>query len=325
MNVLITGGAGYIGSVCAENFLNAGHKVTVYDSLVEGHRAAVDPRAHFIQGDCLDRTLLPRMLQERDIQVVIHFAAFALVGESMRLPGKYFLNNTVGTQAVLDACVEAEVKKFIVSSTCATYGVPEGEMLVESSPQKPVNAYGESKLLVERMLPWYHKVYGLEYVCFRYFNAAGASSLFGEAHRVETHLIPNVLKVALGQSEGCEVFGGDYPTPDGTCVRDYVHVEDLARAHLLALPPGKCGFFNLGNGSGYSVLEIIRACEQVSGKTIPFAIKPRRPGDPPRLVARADKAALELGWQPEIPDVAKIVATAWDWHRSHPFGYGGVG
>lgn len=321
MNVLITGGAGYIGSVCTEYFLNAGHAVTVYDSLVEGHRAAVDPRAAFVQADCLDRSTLTRVLREREIGAVIHFAAFALVGESMQHPGKYFLNNTAGTQSVLDSCVEAGVKKFIFSSTCATYGVPEGEMLKESDVQRPVNPYGESKLLVERMLPWYRQIHGLEYVGLRYFNAAGASARFGEAHRIETHLIPNILRVALGVSKQCEVFGGDYPTPDGTCVRDYIHVQDLALAHLLALAPGRCGFFNLGNGSGYSILEVIRACEQVSGVTIPYVIKPRRPGDPPRLVAKADKASAELGWTPQIPELSRIVATAWDWHRRFPGGY----
>lgn len=321
MNVLITGGAGYIGSVCTEFFLNSGHAVTVYDSLVEGHRAAVDPRATFVQADCSDRAALTQALRTHAIDAVIHFAAFALVGESMQNPGKYFLNNTAGTQCVLDCCVEVGVKKFIVSSTCATYGVPEGEMLKETDVQRPVNPYGESKLLVERMLPWYHQVHGLEFVCLRYFNAAGASARFGEAHRVETHLIPNILRVALGQARQCEVFGGDYPTPDGTCVRDYIHVQDLALAHLLALAPGRCGFFNLGNGSGYSILEVIRACEQVSGVTIPYVMKPRRPGDPPRLVAKADKAAAELGWTPQIPELSRIVATAWDWHRRFPGGY----
>ena len=321
MNVLIIGGAGYIGSACVEYFLNAGHSVAVYDNLCEGHRSAVDPRAPLVVGDCLDSAALTRVLQERRIEGVVHFAAFALVGESMRFPGKYFHNNTAGTRSVLDACVTAGVRKFVFSSTCATYGVPQTDSLSEAHPQKPVSPYGESKLLVERMLPWYYQIHGLEFVALRYFNAAGATPRFGEHHRVETHLIPNVLKVALGQSSGCEVFGGDYPTPDGTCIRDYIHVEDLSQAHLLAMTPGKCGFFNLGNGSGYSVLEVIRTCEAVSGCKIPFIVKPRRPGDPPRLVAAARKAVEELGWKPRLPRLEQIVETAWAWHRAHPNGY----
>ena len=321
MNVLITGGAGYIGSVCTEHFLNQGHRVTVYDSLVEGHRQAVDPRAELVVGDCLDRHRLTETLRTREIEALIHFAAFALVGESMQLPGKYFLNNTVGTQSVLDACVSANVRKFVFSSTCATFGVPESEMIDELHPQRPVNPYGESKLLVERMLPWYRQIHGLEFVALRYFNAAGASRTFGEHHRIETHLIPNVLKVALGQSAQCSVFGSDYPTQDGSCVRDYVHVQDLASAHQLALQPGKSGFFNLGTGTGYSVLEVIHACEKVSGRKIPFSMQPRRPGDPPKLVAAPKKAFEELGWSPQFSSLEQIVSTAWDWHLRHPAGY----
>ncbi|MBI1842282.1 MAG: UDP-glucose 4-epimerase GalE [Verrucomicrobia bacterium] len=321
MNVLITGGAGYIGSVCAELFLNEGHCVTVYDNLVEGHRQAVDARAELVVGDCLDRELLAQTLRKRQIEAVIHFAAFALVGESMQFPGKYFLNNTVGAQSVLDACVAANARKIIFSSTCATYGAPESEALDESHPQRPVNPYGESKLLVERMLPWYEKIHGLEFVALRYFNAAGASEAFGEHHRVETHLIPNVLKVALGQSQQCSVFGSDYPTPDGSCVRDYVHVRDLAAAHLLALERGKSGFYNLGTGTGYSVLEVIRACEKVGGRKIPFSLQPRRPGDPAKLVAAPKKAFEELRWAPRLSSLEQIVSTAWDWHLRHPSGY----
>jgi UDP-glucose 4-epimerase len=304
-----------------EHFLDAGHEVVVYDNLCEGHRSAVDDRAPLVMGDCLDTALLSRTLREHQIEAVVHFAAFALVGESMQKPGKYFLNNTAGTRSVLDACVQAGVRKFVFSSTCATYGVPETECLAESHPQRPVNPYGESKLLVERMLPWYQQIHGLEFVALRYFNAAGATPRFGEHHRIETHLIPNILKVALGQKDGCEVFGADYPTPDGTCIRDYIHVADLAEAHRLALVPGKSGFFNLGNGSGYSVLEVIRTCEKVTARPIPFALKPRRPGDPPRLVASPRRATEVLGWTPRYPRIETIVASAWEWHRTHPAGY----
>lgn len=321
MNVLITGGAGYIGSACVEFFLNAGHSVTVFDNLSEGHRSAVDPRATFIRGDCHDRRSLAEALHLHQIEAVVHFAASALVSESMRLPGKYFFNNTSGTQSVLDSCVVAGVRKLVLSSTCATYGVPETDRISESHPQCPINPYGESKLLAERMLPWYQRAYGLEFVGLRYFNAAGATALRGEHHRIETHLIPNVIKVALGQSPSCEVFGEDYPTPDGTCVRDYIHVEDLSQAHLLALMSEKCGFFNLGNGSGHSIREVIRTCEQVSGCKIPALFKPRRAGDPPRLVAAADKAIQDLGWKPRLASLDQILASAWNWHRTHPHGY----
>jgi UDP-glucose 4-epimerase len=239
----------------------------------------------------------------------------------MQNPGKYFRNNVAHGLNLLDAAVAARVRKFVFSSTCATYGVPEKMPMDESLPQRPVNPYGESKLMFEKMLLWYQQLHGLEFVAFRYFNAAGASRQFGEHHRVETHLIPNVLKVALGQKERCDIFGTDYPTPDGTCIRDYIHIVDLAQAHILALAPGKAGFFNLGNGSGYSVREVIQTCERISGRTIQTVEQPRRPGDPPRLVAAADKALQGLGWQPRYPKLQDIVATAWDWHLRHPEGY----
>lgn len=321
MNVFVTGGAGYIGSVCVEELINAGHTVTVFDNLSEGHRSAVDPRARFLLGDLADRELVARSLTEARAEAVIHFAAHALVGESMQNPGKYFRNNVANGLNLLDAAVAAHVRKFVFSSTCATYGVPEQMPMDETLPQRPVNPYGESKLMFERMLQWYQQLHGLEFVAFRYFNAAGASKKFGEHHRVETHLIPNVLKVALGQKEQCDIFGTNYPTPDGTCIRDYIHIVDLAQAHILALAPGKQGFFNLGNGSGYSVREVIQACERVSGRSIKAVEQPRRPGDPPRLVAAADKALRELDWRPKFPKLEDIVATAWDWHRRHPQGY----
>ena len=321
MNVFVTGGAGYIGSVCVEELLDAGHVVTVFDNLSEGHRSAVDPRAKFIRGDLGDRDLVARALVDAQAEAVIHFAAHALVGESMQNPGKYFRNNVANGLNLLDAAVAGRVRKFVFSSTCATYGVPEKMPMDESLAQRPVNPYGESKLMFEKMLMWYQQLHGLEFVAFRYFNAAGASRKFGEHHRIETHLIPNVLKVALGQKPQCEIFGTDYPTPDGTCIRDYIHIVDLAQAHILALTPGRAGFFNLGNGAGYSVREVIQACERISGQPIKAVEQPRRAGDPPRLVAAADKALAELNWRPKFPQLDDIVATAWDWHKRHPLGY----
>jgi len=321
MNVFVTGGAGYIGSAYVEEALNAGHTVTVWDNLSEGHRAAVDPRARFIEGDLADGSRLLKALREVQAEVVVHFAAHALVGESMQNPGKYFGNNVANGLKLLDAMVGAEVKKIVFSSTCATYGPPDQVPITENTPQQPINPYGESKRIFETILRWYREIHGLQFVAFRYFNAAGASARFGEHHRIETHLIPNVLKIALGQAPHCEIYGTDYPTPDGTCIRDYIHIVDLAQAHLLAMQPGKQGFFNLGNGDGYSVREVIATCERVSGKRIPAVEKPRRPGDPPRLIASASKAREELGWQPRHPKLEDIVRSAWEWHCRHPLGY----
>jgi UDP-glucose 4-epimerase len=321
MNVFVTGGAGYIGSVCVEELLKAGHQVTVFDNLTEGHRSAVSPQARFVAGDLADRSAILAAMKAARAEAVLHFAANALVGESMLNPSKYFRNNVAGGINLLDAAVGAGVKKFVFSSTCATYGVPERMPMTEDLPQRPVNPYGESKLMFEKILGWYQRIHGLEFAAFRYFNAAGASAQHGEHHRIETHLIPNVLKVALGQRPHCEIFGADYPTPDGTCIRDYIHIVDLAEAHILALAPGKQGFFNLGNGDGYSVKEVIQTCERISGRKLPAIEKPRRPGDPPRLVAAAEKARVELGWTPKFPKLADIVATAWDWHQRHPNGY----
>jgi len=321
MNVFVTGGAGYIGSVCVEQLLNAGHAVTVYDNLTEGHRSAVDKRAVFVEAQLADEDRIAQALKDSKATAVIHFAAYALVGESMTNPGKYFRNNVGNAINLLNAAVKAGVKKFVFSSTCATYGPPDKIPMTEDLPQRPINPYGESKLMVEKMLPWYQQIHGLEFVAFRYFNAAGASARFGEHHRIETHLIPNVLKVPLGQSVHCEIYGTDYPTPDGTCIRDYIHVIDLADAHILALAPGKQGFYNLGNGGGYSVREVIHTCEQITGARIPVVEKPRRPGDPPRLVAAAEKAGRELGWKPKYPKLEEIIRTAWAWHQAHPKGY----
>ena len=321
MNVFVTGGAGYIGSICTEELLNAGHQVTVYDNLTEGHRSAVDARAKFILGKPeQDGDVLSAVKAARP-DAIMHFAASALVGESMTHPKKYFHNNVVNGLRLLDAAVECGVKKFVFSSTCATYGPPDKIPMTEDLPQRPINPYGESKLMFEKILRWYREIYGLEFVAFRYFNAAGASEKFGEHHRIETHLIPRVLQVVLGQLPQAEIFGTDYPTPDGTCIRDYIHILDLAQAHMLGLQPGKAGFYNLGNGDGYSVREVIRMCEKVTGKKIPVVEKPRRPGDPPRLVASAQKAIRELGWKPGYPKLEDIVATAWAWHKRHPTGY----
>ena len=321
MNVLVTGGAGYIGSICTEELLNAGHSVTVYDDLSEGHRAAVDPGARFIQGQPEEGDNIADAVRATHPEAILHFAANALVGESMVNPGKYFRNNVGNGLKLLEAAIAARVKKFVFSSTCATYGPPERVPMTEELPQRPINPYGESKLMFERMLHWYHQIHGLEFVAFRYFNAAGASAKLGEHHRTETHLIPNVLRVPLGQAPHCEIYGTDYPTPDGTCIRDYIHIIDLAQAHILALEPGKQGFYNLGNGDGYSVRQVIQMCEQVSGTRILALEKPRRPGDPPKLVASAQKAIRELGWKPRYPKLEEIISTAWAWHKAHPKGY----
>jgi len=321
MRVLVTGGAGYIGSVCVEELLNAGHEVTVFDNLSEGHRKAVDNRAVFIQGRLSDEGTVNQAVKDSKCECILHFAANALVGESMTNPAKYFRNNVAHGLNLLDAAVGAGVRKFVFSSTCATYGPPDKVPMTEDLPQRPINPYGESKLMFEKMLSWYQQIHGLEFVAFRYFNAAGASKQFGEHHRIETHLIPNVLKVPLGQSTQCEIFGTDYPTPDGTCIRDYIHIVDLAQAHILAMAPGKKGFYNLGNGDGYSVREVITTCERVCERKIPVIEKPRRPGDPPKLVAAADKARNELGWKPKYPKLEQIVSTAWEWHKAHPRGY----
>jgi UDP-glucose 4-epimerase len=281
----------------------------------------VDSRAAFVLARPEEEGNILNAVRTAQPDAIMHFAASALVGESMTDPKKYFHNNLVNALKLADAAVECRVKKFVFSSTCATYGPPDRVPMTEDLPQRPINPYGESKLMFEKVLQWYQKIHGLEFIAFRYFNAAGASERFGEHHRIETHLIPNVLMVALGQKPHCEIFGTDYPTPDGTCIRDYIHVADLAQAHILGLQPGKQGFYNLGNGDGYSVRQVIQTCEQVTGKKIPTIEKPRRAGDPPKLVASAGKAFSELGWKPRFPRLQDIVATAWAWHEKHPTGY----
>ena len=321
MKVFVTGGAGYIGSVCVVPMLEAGHDVEVFDNLSEGHQSAVDERAMFIEGCLSDRETILNAVGSNQPEAIMHFAANALVGESMTNPSKYFRNNVANGINLLEAAVEGGVRKFVFSSTCATFGVPETMPMTEALPQNPINPYGESKLIFEKLLRWYQELHGLEFVALRYFNAAGASEKFGEHHRIETHLIPNVLKVAQGQTKECKIFGTDYPTPDGTCVRDYIHIIDLAQAHMLAMEPGKNGYYNLGNGEGYSVRQVIETCERVSGKPIPAIEEPRRPGDPPRLVAGAQKAIDELGWKPQFASLDQIVESAWRWHQANPNGY----
>ena len=321
-NIFVTGGAGYIGSICVEQLLNEGFEVAVFDNLSEGHKKALDPRARFFQGDLADRTVIRRAFEEAKPDAVMHFAANALVGESMENPSKYFRNNVCSGINLLDAAVEAGVKKFVFSSTCATFGIPDRMPLDESLPQKPINPYGESKLMFEQVLRWYEEIHQLSYVALRYFNAAGASERFGEDHRVETHLIPNVLKVALGQKESVSIFGTDYPTPDGTCIRDYIHILDLAQAHILALRSDKCAKYNLGTGGGTSVKEVIDTCRKVTGRDIKAVEMPRRAGDPPRLIAASEKIQQELGWKPKYENILPIVESAWAWHVKNPGGYG---
>jgi UDP-glucose 4-epimerase len=322
MKVLVTGGAGYIGSVTTERLLEAGHRVIVFDNLSRGHRAAIDPRARFVHGDLRHAGDIRDAVREARPDAVLHFAAYALVGESMERPELYFENNVLGGLHLAEALREAGVPRIVFSSTCATYGVPERVPMTEDLPQRPSNPYGESKLLFEKMLRWYEEIHGLRAVFLRYFNACGATERYGEDHEPETHLIPNILKVALGQRPRVGLFGDDYETPDGTCIRDYIHIVDLAEAHILAIERDVSGPFNLGNGSGSSVKEVLDVCRAVTGHAIPAEVKPRRPGDPPRLVAAADKARTILGWTPRHADLRTIVEHAWRWHRAHPHGYG---
>ncbi len=322
MKVFVTGGAGYIGSICVEELLNAGHAVVVLDNLSEGHRAAVDARAEFHEMDLAHRDDLVRLMKLVRPDAVMHFAANALVPESMTNPTKYFRNNVAFGLNLVEASVLAGVKRFVFSSTCAIFGVPDKVPITEDAPKAPINPYGESKLMFERILDWYDRLHGLKSVCLRYFNAAGCTAKFGEHHRQETHLIPNVLKVPLGQRPHVEVFGTDYPTPDGTCIRDYIHIVDLAQAHMLALEVDKSDVFNLGSGGGYSVLQVIEAARKVTGHPIPIKESPRRPGDPPKLVGDSTKIKKVLGWKPRYDSIEAILESAWQWHKTHPNGYG---
>jgi UDP-glucose 4-epimerase len=321
MKILVVGGAGYIGSVCAELLLNEGHEVGIFDNLSEGHGRAIDSRAQFVQGDLQNRQLIQKTLATQQPDAVMHFAANALVGESMQNPSKYFRNNVANGLNLLDGMVEVGVGKIIFSSTCAIFGPPDRLPIDEQTPTRPINPYGESKLAFEKILRWYDQIHGLRFVSLRYFNAAGASEKFGEDHRVETHLIPNVLKVALGEKTHVEIFGTDYETPDGTCIRDYIHIFDLAQAHVLALSSSKSDFYNLGTGGGASVREVIDSCRKITGHKIDVVEKPPRPGDPPRLIASSDKIKSELGWTPRFQSLDAIIQSAWKWHQKFPRGY----
>ena len=326
MAVLVTGGAGYIGSAFVEQLLAAGEKVAVLDDLSRGHRAAVHPEAVFYEGRTGDRALVARIAREQALDACAHFAAFAYVGESMTEPARYYENNFTQAQVLFESLAAAGVKKVVFSSTCATYGVPKQVPIPEDHPQWPINPYGWSKLFVERLLESFDRAYGLKSVALRYFNAAGATARCGEAHDPETHLIPLVLAVAAGRRPKVSVFGSDYDTPDGSAVRDYIHIEDLGEAHLLSLAHLRRGgvscFLNLGNGTGYSVLEVIETARRVTGREVPFEKVGRREGDPPRLVGDATKAREVLGWAPRRPSLEAIVRSAWEWMQRHPDGYG---
>jgi UDP-glucose 4-epimerase len=324
MKILVTGGAGYIGSVVNEELLNGGHEVVVFDNLVKGHSTAVDQRAKFVQADLMDSEALRRALKENQIEAVIHMAAYSLVGESVDQPAKYYENNVVAGLKLIDAMRECGVLKLVFSSTAAAYGEPEQQPIEETNPTSPTNPYGESKLAFERALNWYENAYNLRYASLRYFNAAGASRQFGEQHDPETHLIPLVLQAANGTRADVQIFGDDYPTRDGTCVRDYIHVIDLARAHILALDilNERSAIYNLGcGGDGYTVKEVIDTAQQVTGREIATRVVPRRAGDPAVLIASSEKIKRELGWSPKFQDLKLIIQTAWDWLQAHPNGY----
>jgi UDP-glucose 4-epimerase len=322
--VLVTGGAGYIGSVVTEELLNDGHHVVVYDNLVKGHRPAVVAGATFVNADLLDAATLGQTLKEHRIEAVIHMAAYSLVGESCEQPSKYYHNNVLAGLVLLDAMRECDITRIVFSSTAATYGEPLSQPIHETAPNNPTNPYGETKLAFEKAMHWYERAHGLRYVSLRYFNAAGASEKCGEDHDPETHIIPITLQAAAGKRPHVEIYGDDYPTPDGTCLRDYIHVIDLARAHILALGVLSEGsrIYNLGcGGDGYSVREVIETARQVTGKDIPVQMGPRRAGDPAILIASSDKIKSELGWQPQYQDLRVIVESAWRWMLAHPNGY----
>ena len=327
MKLLVLGGAGYIGSHTATELLDNGHEVVIADNLVTGYREAVPEKATFYQGDLRDKDFLVDLLKKEKVDAVIHFAAFSLVGESVTNPLKYYENNLYGTKVLLDAMIETGVDKIVFSSTAATYGEPENIPILESDRTCPTNPYGETKLAMEKMISWAAKAHGLHFVSLRYFNACGAhkSGKIGEAHNPESHLIPLVLQVPNGKREFVSIYGNDYDTPDGTCIRDYIHVTDLAKAHILAVEylmnGGESDIFNLGNGVGYSVKEVIETARKVTGHPIPAKEEARRAGDPARLVASGEKARKIFGWEPEIKDLADIISSAWKWHKAHRDGY----
>jgi UDP-glucose 4-epimerase len=324
MKVLGTGGAGYIGATTVQALLEAGHDVVVYDNLTNGHSEAVPKSVKLVQGDVGDRERLDGLFREDRPQAVLHFAAIIEAGESMKVPEKFFRNNSSSTLTLLEAMLVNRVSRFIFSSTAALYGEPERVPIREEDILRPTNAYGESKLLVERMLAWFHRIHGFRYASLRYFNAAGSNGRSGELHNPESHLIPLILQVANGQREHVSIFGTDYPTPDGTCVRDYVHVSDLANAHVLALEALESRdklIYNLGSGAGFSVRQVIDSARRITGEAIKVIESPRRPGDPAVLVASSDKIRKELNWKPKYPQLDQIVSTAWEWMQTHPHGY----
>jgi UDP-glucose 4-epimerase len=323
MNIFVTGGAGYIGSAAAEALLKAGHTVTVYDSLITGHRQAVPDGAHFVHASLEDSHALAEALTAEKFDAIMHFAAFIEAGESMKSPGRFYQNNLVNSLHLIETAVKAGVKRFVLSSTAAVYKSSD-EPLTEDSPLGPTNVYGHTKLVIEETLDWYRQIHGVHYAALRYFNACGALPGRGEAHQPESHLIPRVLSVPLGKMEAINVNGNDYPTPDGTCIRDYIHIADLVSAHLLALDAlGEHDqlVYNLGNGNGYSVREVIETARVVTGHPIPVVESPRRTGDPARLVASSEKIRRELSWTPRHPNLKEIIESAWEWHKSHPKAY----
>jgi UDP-glucose 4-epimerase len=325
MAVLVTGGAGYIGSVTVEQLCAKGEQVVVLDDLFRGHRSAISPDVPFYQGRAGDRELLKRILSQHRIEACVHFAALAYVGESVEQPARYFENNVEQGVALISTLLDAGIRRIVFSSSCATYGEPEKIPIAEETPQWPTSPYGWTKLAIERMLASLDRAQGLRFVALRYFNAAGASERSGEYHQPESHLVPNVLKAASGEIPVLSVFGKNYPTPDGTAIRDYVHVSDLARAHILSLDRLRAGgasdFVNLGTGCGYSVMEVIECGRKVTGRPIPTRLEPPRPGDPARLVADASKAASVLGWKPTQSDLATILRSQWEWMQKNPQGY----
>ena len=327
MRLLVLGGAGYIGSHTAVELLDRGHEVVIADNLITGYKQAVPKEAVFYQGDIRDYNFLNNLFKTEKIDAVIHFAAFSLVGESVTNPLKYYENNLYGTKVLLQAMIDNNVDKIVFSSTAATYGEPENIPILESDRTCPTNPYGETKLAMEKMMKWFANAYQLRYVSLRYFNACGAhkSGKLGEAHNPESHLIPLVLQVPNGKRESVSIYGTDYDTPDGTCIRDYIHVTDLAEAHILAveylMKGGESNVFNLGNGVGYSVREVIETARKVTGHPIPAVEIPRRSGDPARLVAAGEKAKTVLGWEPKITSLEDIIRSAWVWHSTHPNGY----
>jgi len=325
MNILVTGGAGYIGSVLNEQLVRQGHQVIVLDNLRQGHRVAVVPEAIFIEMDLSNQGALEDVFRQHCIEAVMHLAADTSVEYSVREPGWFFWNNVACGINLLECMLKHGVKRLVFSSSASVYGQPKEMPITEAAPVSPVNAYGESKLMFERILYWYGEAYGLSSLCLRYFNVAGASDWFGEDHRPETNLIPNVIKVALGQKDYVSIFGNDYDTNDGTCIRDYIHVLDIAQAHILALSclEGKVNsrVYNLGNGEGYSVIEVIEAVKRVTGAAIPVKVCPRRSGDAARVIASYDLAKVEMGWKPEYPELESIIESAWKWQKEYPQGY----